>query len=112
MSLALDSSQKQWIWQDSAEAPPVLVLGGELGIILAGWAVRVFVATAPAGLVRVENIALSAPVFAFSLTLLVVTGLAASSAPAVHAWASDFTTVTKDGGRSTTPGRARSMARR
>src|SRR6185436_9762468 len=38
--------------------------------------------------------------------------LAASIAPAMQAWRSDFTTVTKEGSRSSTAGRGRSAARR
>jgi predicted permease len=110
--LALGASRARLIAQAVAEAAPVLLLGGLLGVVLAVWAVRTFVAAAPAGLPRVESIALSAPVIVVSLTLLGLTGLAASIAPAVQAWTSDFTTVTKDGGRSSTSGRQRSIARR
>jgi len=110
--LALGASRKRLIAQAIAEATPVLLLGGVLGVVAAEWAVRVFVAAAPAGLPRVESIALSAPVVAFSLTLLVLAGCAASIAPTIHAWGSDFTTITKEGGRSSTSGRRRSAARR
>src|SRR2546423_1765788 len=110
--LALGASRARLIAQSVAEATPILLLGGAFGVALATWAVRAFVAAAPAGLPRVENISLSAPVIAFSLTLLVLTGLAASIAPAVQAWRSDFSRITKDGGRSTTSGRGRSIARR
>jgi putative ABC transport system permease protein len=110
--LALGASRTRLIAQSIAEAAPVLVSGGVLGVVVARWAVRLFVATAPAGLPRVENIALSAPVVAFSFVVLVLTGVAASVAPAVQAWRSDFTTIMKDGGRSSTSGRRRSRARR
>ena len=110
--LALGASRKRLIGQVIAEATPMLVFGGLLGVILAAWAVRVFVATAPAGLPRVESIAVRAPAVAFSFALLVITGLAVSVAPAVQAWTSDFTTVTKDGGRSSTSGRGRAASRR
>jgi putative ABC transport system permease protein len=110
--LALGASRPRLIAQAIAEAAPVLVLGGVLGVALAEWAVRAFVATAPAGLPRVDSIALSAPVVAFSLAVLIVTAIAASIAPAVQAWGSDFTTITKDGGRSSTAGRGRALARR
>jgi predicted permease len=110
--LALGASRRRLIAQAIAEAAPVLLLGGVFGVALAKWAVRALVATAPAGLPRVESIALSAPVVVFSLILLVLAGCAASIAPAVQAWASDFTTITKEGGRSSTPGRGRSAARR
>jgi len=110
--LALGASRARLIAQTVAEAAPVLMSGGVLGVALAEWAVRIFVATAPAGLPRVESIGVSAPVVTFSLAILSLAGLAASIAPAVQAWTSDFTTVTKDGGRSSTSGRGRSVARR
>ena len=110
--LALGASRPRLIAQSVAEAAPSLLLGAVCGVALAEWAVRAFVAAAPETLPRVENISLSAPVIAFSLTLLVLSGLAASLAPAIQAWRSDFTTITKDGGRSTTSGRGRSIARR
>jgi putative ABC transport system permease protein len=110
--LALGASRRRLIAQAIAEAAPMLLLGGLLGVVVAGATVEALVASAPAGLPRVGDIALSAPVFAFSLTILVITGLAASIGPAAHAWMSDFTTIMKDGGRSSTPGRGRSAARR
>jgi putative ABC transport system permease protein len=110
--LALGASRGRLIMQAIAEATPVLVLGGVLGVAVAGWAVRAFVATAPAGLPRVASIAMSTPVVAFSLAVLVLTGLAASIAPALQAGRSDFTTITRDGGRSSTAGRGRAVARR
>jgi putative ABC transport system permease protein len=110
--LALGASRMRLLAQTVAEASPVLLLGGLSGVVVAGLVVRVFVANVPAGLPRVESIALSTPVIAFSLALLVLTGLAASIMPASRAWTSDFTMITKDGGRSATPGRGHSAARR
>lgn len=110
--LALGASRDRIIAQTLAETAPVLVLGGVLGVGVAWWLVRAFVATAPAGLPRVESIALSAPVVAFSLMVLAITGIVASIGPAVQAWRSDFTTIMKDGGRSATAGRGLSVARR
>lgn len=110
--LALGASRKRLIVQALAEAIPVLVVGGAVGVLLAHWTVGVFVASAPAGLPRVESIAMSTPVVAFSLALLVLTGLAASIAPAVQAWTSDFTTITMSGGRAATSGRRRTAMRR
>jgi putative ABC transport system permease protein len=110
--LALGASRKRLIAQAIAEAVPVLALGGLLGVALAGWAIHVFIATAPAGLPRVENVALSAPVALYSLTVLIVAGYSASIAPAIRAWRSDFSAVMRDGGRSSTSGRRRSAARR
>jgi putative ABC transport system permease protein len=110
--LALGASRRRLISQAIAEAVPVLVIGGVLGIVAAKWAVQLFVATAPAGLPRIANVTLSTPVVAFSIALLALTGIAVSLAPAIQAWRSDFTTITKDGGRSSTTGHRRSAARR
>jgi putative ABC transport system permease protein len=110
--LALGASRKRLIAQAIAEAAPVLAVGGILGAALARWLVQAFVASAPPRLPRVESIALSAPVVAFSLMLLVLAGCAASIAPAVQASASDFTTIAKEGGRASTGGRGRSTTRR
>jgi predicted permease len=110
--LALGATRSRLIAQAFAEAAPVLVIGGVFGVLVAHWAVHAFIANAPAGLPRVESIALSGPVIAYSLALIVATGLAASLAPAMQAWRSDFTTVTKDSNRSATGGRRRATARR
>src|SRR5687768_6561228 len=110
--LALGASRRRLIAQAVAEAVPVLAFGGVVGILVARWALTVLIGAAPAGLPRVENVALSAPVLAFSVALLVLTGVAASLAPAFRVGRSDFTTITKDGGRSATAGRRRSTGRR
>lgn len=110
--LALGASRVRVIAQAIAESVPVLALGGVVGVLMAEWFVRAFVAVAPPGLPRVESISLSIPVIAYSIALLVLTGVAASVAPAVEAWRSDFTAITKDGGRGATAGRVRALARR
>jgi putative ABC transport system permease protein len=110
--LALGASRTRLIAQAVAEALPILVLGGVLGVVVAQAAVAAFVANAPNGLPRLESIALSAPVVAYSAMLLVIVGLAASVIPAAQAWKADFSTITKDGGRSSTAGHQRSFARR
>jgi putative ABC transport system permease protein len=110
--LALGASRRRLVTQAIAEALPVLAIGGLVGVVLALWAVRAFVVTAPVGLPRVENIHLSAPVLAVSLGLLVLTGIATSVVPAVQAWTSDFTSIAKDSSRTSTSGRKPSAMRR
>ena len=110
--LALGASRQRLIVQAIAEAAPALALGGALGIAVAEWVVRLFVASASANSPRMGDIVVGAPVMAVSLGLLALTGLAASAAPAMQAWRADFTTMAKDGGRSSTANRERSKARR
>lgn len=81
--LALGASRRRLIVQAIAEATPLLVLGGIAGVMAASGAVHLFLA-----------------------------GVAASIAPAAHAWRSDFTTITKDGGRSATIGAKGARTRR
>jgi putative ABC transport system permease protein len=109
--LALGASRKRLIAQAMAEAAPLLGLGGALGVVAAVWIVRVFVAAAPAGVPRIENVGVNLAVVAFSLLALTLSGFAASIVPAVQAWRSDFSTITKDGARSATAGRGRTTAR-
>jgi putative ABC transport system permease protein len=110
--LALGASRRRLIAQAIAEATPVLALGAVLGVVMALWTVQLFVSASPAEIPRLESISVSGPVVAFSLVLLVLTGLAASIAPAALAWKSDFTMVTKEGGRTSTSGRGRGAVRR
>ena len=100
--LALGASRRRVVTQAVAEAAPVLVIGGLLGVLVAAWAVDALAAAAPAGLPRVESIALSTPVLVCALALLALTGGAASVVPAAQAWRSDFTSIAKDGGRGNT----------
>jgi putative ABC transport system permease protein len=108
---ALGASRKRLMAQAIAEAAPVLVAGGVLGVVVAEWVVRLFVAAAPTGVPRVENVGLSLSVVVFSIVALCLSGIAASISPALQARGSDFTTIAKDGGRSATAGRGRVSAR-
>ena len=109
--MALGGSRRRLAGQVIAEAVPILLAGGLLGVALAALAVRLFLASEPAGMPRIEGIALSAPVVGFSLALLAVAGIAASLLPIAIAWSSDFTTMTREGGRTATAGRGRATAR-
>ena len=112
LRLALGASQARLVAQAVAESLPALVVGGMLGILAARAAIVSFVASAPAGLPRLDSIAVNGPVLAYSLTIVILAGVAASILPAIHARKSDFTAATKDNGRSSTSGRGRSRARR
>jgi putative ABC transport system permease protein len=110
--LALGASRSRLVAQTIAEVAPLLAVGGVLGVGAAYAGVQAFVAAAPPGIPRIENIAISAPVIVVALIVLVITGLAASLAPATQAWSADFTSVTKERGRSSTGGRRSAVGRR
>ena len=108
---ALGASRGRLLLQALAEVTPILAAGGALGIAGATWAVGALKALAPPALPRLDDIAVSGPVVAWSLALLALTGLVAGLAPAAQAWRSDLTTATRQGGRSSTGGRERSRFR-
>lgn len=110
--LALGASRTRLVAQAIAEVTPILLVGGLLGLLGTVWMVRVFVASQPPGLPRLESIQLSTPVLIFSLALLILTGLAATLLPAGQAWGADFTVVTKESGRNSTAGRGRTSGRK
>jgi putative ABC transport system permease protein len=67
------------------EAALLAVLGAVAGTLLASFGIQALVAYAPAGVPRVDGIALDLPVAAFTLGVLVVVTLVVGSAPALVA---------------------------
>jgi putative ABC transport system permease protein len=106
--LALGASRGRLALQALAEVTPILALGGALGVTAAVWAVKAFIPLAPAGLPRVEGVAVNAPVLAFSASMLALTGIVAGLVPAFQAWRSDLAGATREGGRSSAGGRRQS----
>src|SRR4029450_802634 len=82
------------------EVAPVLGVGGALGVAAAAWGVAAFVPLAPTTLPRVESIGVNGPVLAFSIVMLVGTGLVAALLPAMQAWRSELTNATREDSRS------------
>src|SRR5204863_3663208 len=105
---ALGASRAALALQAIGEVIPIAIGGGALGVMLAGWGVRAFVPIAPPGLPRVESIAISVPVLAFSLGVLALTALVAGLLPAAQAWTSDSTAATREDSRSLAGGRRQS----
>ncbi len=107
---ALGASRARLTLQALAEVAPVLALGGLAGIAAARAAVASFVPIAPATLPRVEGIAVNGPVLAFSIAILLLTGLAAGLLPAMRAWRTNVA-LTPSAGRSSTATRDHTRTR-
>jgi len=107
--LALGASRQRVVLQTAAEVLPILIIGGVLGVALASWAIAAFVPLAPAGLPRVENIALNATVLSVSFAVLAATGLLSCVLPAIQAWRSDLAAASRSLSRGATsaPNQAR-----
>jgi putative ABC transport system permease protein len=112
LRLALGASRSRVLAQAVAEVVPVIAIGGVLGIGVAAGALRLFVANAPPSMPRVDSVGLSLPVIIVSLLILAVTGVLASVIPMIRTWRMDFTTLSRDGGRTLTGGRRQAAARR
>ena len=108
--LALGASRGRLTVQALAEVAPVLALGGIAGVVAARFALDSFVPVAPAALPRLEAIDLNGAVLAFSMLILVLTGLVAGMLPAMHAWRANVPAATI-GTRSDTGSRAQARAR-
>lgn len=74
------------------------VVGGLLGLFLAAWGIRAFVALNPANLPRVEEIGLHPPVLLFAFGISLLAGLAFGILPAWQAGRQAVASVLREGG--------------
>jgi putative ABC transport system permease protein len=108
--LALGASRGRLTLQALAEVAPVLCIGGIAGIAAAQIAIAAFVPLAPPGLPRADRIEINAPVLAFSIGALGLTGIVAGLLPALHAWRARMLTPAHES-RSATSSRERVRTR-
>ena len=84
----------------------VLALAGTAaGLVLAWWASRAFVALAPGGIPRIDQVGLDPRVLAFTVGLSIFTTLLVGTAPALRATRVDLHDTLSEGGRSRTASR-------
>jgi putative ABC transport system permease protein len=89
----------------------VLATVGAAGGLLLGWtASRAFVALAPRGIPRIDEVAFDARVLAFTAALAMLTTLLVGTAPALRATKVDLNRTLSEGGRSGGTGRRASRA--
>ena len=89
-----------------AEALVLSVLGGLAGVILSVAALNVFTSLAPAGIPRLEEVAVDGRVLAFALVLSVATTVVFGLVPSLQSTSVDLNQALKEGGRGTA-GRSR-----
>jgi putative ABC transport system permease protein len=92
--LALGASRGRLTLQALSEVAPVLAVGGIAGIAGAKLAIAAFVPAAPPALPRIDSIEVNGAVLAFSMAILVLTGIVAGILPAMHAWRANIPTAT------------------
>ncbi len=106
--LALGAGRGRLIRQLLTESLLLSAIGGALGLLLAVWGIDVLRGIAPADLPRLSEIALSGPVFSWTLGLLLFTGIISGLAPALQASRPDLNRSLQESGRTSVgPSRSR-----
>jgi predicted permease len=108
---ALGAGRGRLLLQSLTELAPILLAGGVLGVLAALWSVHLLAPLLPAQMPRVEAIEVSAPVQAFSIGVLVVTGLLAGVLPALQSSRTDLITSMKEESRGSSGGREHARLR-
>ncbi|HEV2246695.1 MAG TPA: ABC transporter permease [Terriglobia bacterium] len=100
--LAVGSGRGRLIRQLVTESVLLFLLGGIAGLVLGWAALRVLLYTAPTGYVpAIVEVHLGGPVFAFTFSVALLTGIFAGLVPAIQASMPDLHEALKDGGRAT-----------
>jgi putative ABC transport system permease protein len=94
-----------------SESLLLAVIGGAAGVVLAVWAVRTFVALAPSGIPRMDEVALDSPVLLFAVALSMVTSVIFGLVPSLQASQLDLSSSLKEGDQRSGMGRSTLGAR-
>jgi putative ABC transport system permease protein len=109
---AIGAGRGRLVRQLLTESVLLSVLGGAVGVIVAGWLLRLFVALAPANFPRVQSIAIDTSVLTFTLVVATVTGLIFGLAPARRGFRTDPNDSLRDtGARGASSGGSRGASR-
>jgi putative ABC transport system permease protein len=108
---ALGAGGRRIAWELLSESLVLSLIGGAAGLLLAYGGIRALVAAAPAGLPRVEDIAIDPVVLLFTVGVSLFAGVLFGVVPAVKFATPRLASVLSQGGRSGTASRQRHRAR-
>src|SRR3984885_4755091 len=108
---AIGAGRGRIIRQLVTESVPLSLIGGMVGTLLAWGGLRLFVAAAPPGFPRLNELALDLPVLGFTAVVAILTTILFGIVPAIQASNPDLASSLKESSRSGTEGVARQHLR-
>jgi putative ABC transport system permease protein len=108
---AIGAGRWRIIRQLLTESVPLSLIGGLVGIFLAWGGLRLFVAAAPPGFPRLNELSFDLPVLGFTAVVAILTTVLFGIVPAIQASNPDLVGSLKESGRSGTEGVARQHLR-
>ena len=106
---ALGAGQWRLLRQSLTESALLSLIGGGLGLVIAGWGTRAALSALPTALPRAEEIGLDGRVLLFTLAVSLLAGTLAGLAPALKISQRRLAETLKDGGRGAGGGRHRAQ---
>ena len=104
--LALGASRWRMVRQLLTESTALSMIGGGVGLLLALWGIDLIWAFVPSDVPRIRETSLDPAVLGFTVGASLLTGILFGMLPALQASRADVSTALKEGGRTTTEGRA------
>jgi predicted permease len=108
---AIGAGRGRIVRQLLTESFPLSALGGFAGILLSWGGLKLFVAAAPEGFPRLNEVSLDLSVLGFTALIVILTAMIFGIAPALQASKPDLVSSLKESGRSGTDGVARQHLR-
>jgi putative ABC transport system permease protein len=106
---ALGAGRSRIIQQLLTESLVLSLIGGAVGVVIANWSLRFFVALAPGSIPRLDQVSIDVPVLAFSAAVSVMSGVIFGLAPALQTRRVDLNSRLKDSDRGNTSGSSRRL---